>query len=295
MTPLARRAGWLEAVCLFFAVLGVSLPIAFVLPPFALYRSAVAAAIGDPAMLEGDTARLVAGITGGSIAGKWTLHWAIARFGIRAGRRWAWEATMAGLSTWLVVDSVSSLLGGAWANVVMINGMPPLLVLPLAWRLRPLCQEPPAPATAREALTARLALASALVGVGTGLVIAFGTESFVFDAWWDGLAAAHFAGSPAPSSAHALVRFFAGPIGGSTAGQCVMLAFVARRAIAAGEAWAWKWSALSLFAWALTDSAWSLSAGGAFNVWLVNAPCLVLLGAPLVWAGARVERSSADG
>lgn len=290
-----REARWLEWVCLFFASLGVGLPLALEAPPFAMYRAAVAAAIGDATLLDQPTTRLVVGITGGSIAGKWALHWAIARYGIRARRRWAWHATLAGLLTWLVVDSVSSLLGGAIVNVWMINVLPPALVLPLAWRLRPFCDAPPAPArTGLEGVT-RLALASAALGTLSGLVIAFGTESAWFDPWWRGLADAHFGGQAPSAAAHALLRFFAGPIGGSTAGQCVMLAWVARNALSAGERWAWRGSAVSVLVWAGIDSSWSVLSGGAFNVWLVNVPCAVLLLAPLVWAAAREPRGEGSG
>jgi hypothetical protein len=270
--------------------LGVTLPIVLPAPPFALYREAVADAIGDARMLDSETGRLVAGITGGSIAGKWAMHWAIVRFGVRARRRWAWRATLAGLVTWFVVDSTSSLLGGAWANVVMINAMPLVVVLPLAWRLRSHCDQPPAPIAPEEAPIARLAIASATIGIVAGLVIAFGTSSPLFDAWWAGLSTAHFAGAPVPHAAHALLRFFAGPIGGSTAGQCAMMVSVARHGVAAREAWAARWSLIALLVWALTDSAWSVSAHGAFDVFLVNIPCVLLLGAPLAWAIARNAR-----
>lgn len=285
----ARAAGWLELVCVGFALLGVGLPLALGAPPFALYRAQLAAAIGEPSLLDTDTTRLVVGITGGSIAGKWVLHWAIVRHGIRARRRWAWNATIAGLAGWWLVDSISSLLGGAVVNVWMINLMPPLLVLPLAARLRSACDAPPEAPRASERGVSRLALGSAVIGIATGAVIAFGTESALFETWWSGLSAAHFDGAEAPPAAHALVRFFAGPIGGSTVGQCAMLAWVARHAIASGERWAWRAGALSVLAWALTDSTWSLVSGGAFNVWLVNLPCAVLLLAPLLWAGTRAR------
>lgn len=282
-----RTSRWLEWVCLGFLGLGMVLPLAFPTPLFAIYRAAVADAIGDASLLDGRTAQLVAGITGGSIAGKWALHWAIVRFGVRARRRWAWNATLAGLFTWFVVDSASSLLGGAWANVAMINGMPLLLVLPLAWKLRAGCDRDAEPARPSMAGSARLAVASGALGVMSGLVIAFGMATPFFDAWWRGLGDAHFGGADVPEAARALVRYFAGPIGGSTAGQCVMLVLVARHAIASGEAWAWRWSAVSVLVWALTDSAWSLAAGGAFDVWLVNVPFAALLLVPLGWAAGR--------
>jgi hypothetical protein len=290
VTTIDRETLWLERICIGFVALGVALPVAWMTPPFALYRDAVASAVGDASILDGDGARLIAGITGGSIAGKWTLHWAIAHFGLRARERWAWNATIAGLGTWFVIDSISSLLGGAWANVVMINGLPPLLVLPLAWRLRARCDREVAP-LASERPVARLAMASAIVVWISGLVIAFGTESPAFATWWAGLSAAHYGGASVPPAMHALVRFFAGPIGGSTAGHAIMLALVARHAIGSAAPWAARWSAASVLAWALTDSAWSFASNGAFDVWLVNGPCTLLLLAPLAWAATRTTKA----
>lgn len=287
-SALCRR---LEIVCLCFVALGVALPLAWQTAAFSVYRDAAAGVIGDAALLEGPTSRLVVGITGGSIAGKWAMHWALARFGLRARLRWAWNATLVGLLVWFFVDSTASLLAGAWANVVMINGLPPLLVLPLAWRLRASCDRDEAPSVPALRPITLVATATALIGVVTGLVIAFGTSTPVFDPWWQGLHEAHFASTELPDGARALVGWFAGPIGGSTAGQCAMMAIVARRAIGAGEPWAWRWSALSVAAWAITDSTWSLLAGGAFNVWLVNLPCVVLLVSPLLWAGLRRGRA----
>ena len=280
-------------MCLGFVALGLLLPLAFPSAPFAPYRDAVSRAIGDPHTLDLDAARLVSGITGASIAGKWTLHWALVRFGVRERYRWAWRATLAGLNTWFVVDSTSSLLGGAWANVVMINGLPLALVLPLAWRLRESCTRDPEVAQPAERSVSRAAIASGVLGVGSGIAIAFAIDTPIFDAWWQGLSSAQFGGGAVPSSVHALVRYFAGPIGGSTAGQCVMLCFVARYAIAARSGWAWRWSAISVLVWALADSAWSVSARGAFNVALVNLPAASLLLAPLAWAGARQRAARA--
>jgi hypothetical protein len=289
---IERVARALEIICLGFAALGAVLPFAYGSPLFALYRAEVATAIGDAAMAsDGGTLRLVLGITGGSIAGKWIAHWAVVRFGLRARMRWARDATLAGLVSWLVLDSVSSLAGGAWANVAFVNGLPPLLVLPLLALVWGDCDRTAAPASREHASPARLALASALFGCGTGLVIALAMETAAFDTWRAGLSSAFFAGEPVPASARALVRFFAGPIGGSTLGQFVLLAYVARHAMPSGERWAWRWSLLSVLVWAGVDSAYCLACGGAFNVVLVNVPCLALVVPPLLWAGSRAERA----
>jgi len=206
-------------------LLGALLPLAYASPIFASYRAAIAVALGDPVIPGSETARLVVGITGGSIAGKWMAHWAVVRWGVRARRRWALQATVASLLTWFVVDSISSLIAGAWANVAMVNLLPLLVVGPLVWRLAPSCDQPPSPPAPGAAGPARLAFAVALVGIASGLMIAFALDS-------------------------------------------------------------------GLLGWAVTDSAWSLASRGAFNVWMVNLPVVVLAGAPLLRA---IVRAAAPG
>ena len=288
-----RAATALEVVCLGFASLGLVLPLAYATPMFALYREAVAAAVSDPALpASSPTLTLVLGITGGSIAGKWVAHWAVVRFGVRHRQRWARDATLAGLLSWLALDSASSLWAGAWANVVFVNVMPPLLLGPLLWRVWSSCDRPPDPADARHRSPARLALATAVIGCGTGLVIALGMDTPLFDVWRAGLADAHFGGAPISASTRALVRFFAGPIGGATLGQFVLLAYIAKYALPAGAGWAWRASLGSLLVWALVDCGYGVVSGGAFNILLVNLPCLGLVAPPLLWAGSRAERGS---
>ena len=46
----------------------------------------------------------------------------------------------------------------------------------------------------------------------------------------------------------------------------------------------------SLMAWVIVDSAWGLVAGGAFNVLVINAPTIALLGPPLLAAWVRASR-----
>jgi hypothetical protein len=150
------------------------------------------------------------------------------------------------LLAWFVVDSVSSLLAGAWANVVLVNWLPLALVGPLLWRLRRTCDLPPPASDPVQSWPAGLALASAVIGIGSGLAIAFALNTPLFSLWWDGLGTAHFGGEAPGSSARALVGFFAGPIGGSTVGLFVLLAFVARDAIRAGEGWAPRWSLFAM-------------------------------------------------
>lgn len=293
MSTFDRDIRWLEHICLAFVTLGVLLPFAYLSPVFALYRGAVAVAIGsDSLAAEGNTLRLLLGITGGSIAGKWLLHWAVIHVGLKHRMKWARDATLAGLVAWFAIDSASSLLCGAWANVVMVNPLPPLLVLPLLLRVAPLCTETTSAAPVRNALQ-RVVFATLLCGAMSGLVIAFGMDSPLFATWRVALGEAHFGGA-LPDSAARLARFFAGPIGGATLGHFVLALYVDRHAMRAQQRWAWRWTLGSILLWAAVDSTYSVLAAGAFNVVQVNLPFLALTLPPLALLGIRTERAAKD-
>ena len=275
----------LRWVCLGFVGLGVGLPFVYGLAPFALYRDAVSTFVGDAALAtDSPTLRLCLGMTGGSIAGKWMAHLAVVRLGMEGSTTpaWAWRATLSGLVGWFVVDSLSSLLAGAWANVVFVNFVPPLLVLPLlifGFGTRSQSAAPPL----RPAL--RVALIASVLGALSGLSIAFLGDGPLFGPWREALGAAHFGGA-LPDSGRALVRFFLGPIGGSTFGHFVLVAALVRHApsMEGGERRALTWAAFSVLTWFLFDSALSLASGAAFIVWMVNVPALLLTVVPLTFA-----------
>lgn len=278
-----RTVRWIERVCLGFAGLGIALPVVYETPLFALYRDGLVAHVGDATLATASpTVRLCLGITGGSIAGKWIAHYAVARLGLRQRRRWARAATLAGLLGWLVLDSTVSLASGAWMNVVLVNPLPPLLLLPLlAWIWRECDREDEPRASSR---SGRIALVAMAMGVLSGLVIALAGDGAPFAPWRAALGAAHFDGMEPPPAARALVRWFLGPIGGSTVGQFVLLAYLVRHAASVGQRAAFGWALASVLVWFLTDSAWSLASGGLFNVTMVNVPAVLVTGVPLAWA-----------
>lgn len=275
----ARAIAW---VSLGFVLLGLTLPIAYFLPPFALYREALLALVQDRALVGGSpTLSLILGMTGGSIAGKWVAHYAVARLGLVRSEAWAVRATLAGLLGWFFLDSAASLVYGAAANVWMINPMPLLLVVPLLARGFREREELPAPPL-RPAL--QLALGASVLGAGTGLMIALSGDGLPFAPWRAALSDAHFHGTPVPDSARALLRFFLGPIGGSTFGHFILVSYLVRYAPQLGERRALGWAALSVITWCAFDSVISLSCGAAFNVWMVNLPALALTALPLAYA-----------
>lgn len=211
MVTAPRHIRWFEAACVAFLLLGLVLPWAYASPLFAIYRAMLDRAVGAP-VASSSGARFLVGITGGAIAGKWAAHWVVARFGLRAHQRWAVRASLAGLLGWFVVDSAISLLVGAWANVLLVNLMPLAVGLPL---LRAIARDCDGDAASPAAATRRawvVGLMSA-VAIVAGLVLA-----------------GRFSGGALDGGPSGLVRWFAGPIGGSAVGHLALLFFLGRYA-----------------------------------------------------------------
>jgi hypothetical protein len=271
----ARR---IEIVSWLFVAFGLLLPLAFHTWAFAAYRDTLLAwAYGAPPLPAADEKleRLMLGILGGSIAGKWIVHAMIARGPLAEGRPWARDLTLRGLAAWFFVDSIASLALGATFNVWMINLVPVALVgvpLFLSYAAFDETHDDLEAARNRRRPYVRACLFASLFGAATGLAIAFGGNTAFFTMWWSGLSASHYGGATIAEPAHRFALFFFGPIGGCTFAQFLMLAgLVAHeggtpRVAAAG--------ATSIAVWFVADSAWGLTSGGLFNVLLVNVPAI---------------------
>lgn len=225
MAQASRSVRWFEAACFGFLLLGLVLPWAYASPLFAVYRTMIDRAVGE-SVADGGGARFLVGLTGGAIAGKWAAHWVVARFGLRARQRWAVRASLVGLLGWFVVDSTTSLLAGAWANVLLVNLMPLAVGLPLLRVIARETDHDDAPPTATRA-SAVAAVVSALCVVA-GIVLAFSLHSSLFAPWQTWFLAKFFPGRAFDGGPLGLVRWFAGPIGGSTVGHFALLFFLAR-------------------------------------------------------------------
>jgi hypothetical protein len=134
------------------------------------------------------------------------------------------------------------------------------------------------------------ALLAAAIGATSGLVIALGGSSALFEPWRAALGEAHH-GGPLPSTAARFAATFFGPIGGSTFAQFLILGALARERVSRGDLRALDWTLASFFAWFVPDCAWSLGSGGLFNVLLVNLPFAAVLLPPLAWARWKLARS----
>jgi hypothetical protein len=274
----------LAATAVAFVALGLVLPLAIDTPPFALYRDALEAEVGR---VEPRTRMLLLGITGGSIAGKWVAHLALVG-ALARGERWARRASLAGLASWFVLDSAVSLAHGAWWNVAYVNVVP--LVTFGALVAMTHGADTGAPPEVVRGSPAWWALLAAAIGATSGLVIALGGSSALFEPWRAALGEAHH-GGPLPSTAARFAATFFGPIGGSTFAQFLILGALARERVSRGDLRALDWTLASFFAWFVPDCAWSLGSGGLFNVLLVNLPFAAVLLPPLAWARWKLARS----
>jgi hypothetical protein len=99
--------------------------------------------------------------------------------------------------------------------------------------------------------------------------------------WWDQMASpALFSQQPDPE----LVRYrsvLLGPFGATNTAYFLLAWALVTYAFPRRERWAWFAFAGSLAAWFCVDSAASVARGAAFNVLVVNLPCLVVLAVPL--------------
>jgi len=89
-------------------------------------------------------------------------------------------------------------------------------------------------------------------------------------------------GSPLTQETRKVFQFSLVMLGATTSGFFVMFGLVARYGLLKRQRWAhWTLSG-GLGTWFVLDSAGSIAAGATFNVLLVNLPCLLVLGIPLL-------------
>lgn len=287
MPPAALRL--LSFGTALFTLVGIAVAAAGPAGPFTAWRLAAAEALLQrpdlpPALLPFAHASL--GILGGSIAGKWIAAWFLVRHPLAQGRRWARHALVAGLLAWFAVDVAVSAAHGAWFNVWMID------LLPLALVGIPLCLvradtaegETPDPTSAWRILR-RLCGVYAAFGFALPLLVA----SPLFAPYVRLVGDAYFAGA-VPADARVWLTFVYGIVGATFGAHFLMLWWALRAA--PGRAWVHRMVGTSVGTWFVVDSASCLWHGAAFNVLVVNLPCLVTLAVP--WALARGRGAGPD-
>ena len=123
-----------------------------------------------------------------------------------------------------------------------------------------------------------LTVAAAVQALGWAVLGAFDP----FGAYETRLARALWGAERLGDDARRTFAFALGPLGATTLGFWLLAHALVRHAFPRRERWAYRAFVGALAAWFVVDSAASLARGGAFNVWLVNVPCLVLFGVPLL-------------
>ncbi len=256
----------LLGACIWFALVGLAVAAVGTSPLFGMWHEAMAHALYGqpelPAALQGSLSLLL-GILGGSICGKWLATAAIVKF----GGTWSKTPLWFGLLAWFFIDSSVSAAHGAWFNIWMINLAPLLTVggLLAAWA------PPDAPPAAAARAGDRLLVAVLVLMSLTGLVFAFWVTGPVMAPWLDAWRSTLLSGTSA--QADLLLTFLGGPIGGTVFAHFALLAWAVH--LRPRAAWIPLAVAGSVSTWFVVDATSSLAAGAAFNVLLIDLPCLV--------------------
>ncbi len=110
---------------------GVSWIVIGSLDPFGIYDGMLATSLlGEDQIPEValPTYRFAIGLLGATDAAFFVLFAFIVKYPFANRERWAHAALAAGLMTWFVLDSVFSMILGAWFNIAIVN-VPCLLLL----------------------------------------------------------------------------------------------------------------------------------------------------------------------
>ena len=113
---------------------------------------------------------------------------------------------------------------------------------------------------------------------------------------YDALLARVLLGSEAlTSDAKATFSYGVALLGATDAAFFVLFAIIVRIPFSKREAWAHAALSASLLTWFLIDCAYSIWVGAWFNVLIVNIPCLLLVGIPLVCTATDFYRRDVPG
>lgn len=85
-----------------------------------------------------------------------------------------------------------------------------------------------------------------------------------------------------PPDAERAFSFVVAPLGATTAGYFLLVHMIVRYALPRREVWAYRAIVGALLVWFVLDTSASIFHGMLANVWLVNIPCLVIMGVPLL-------------
>ena len=218
-------------------------------------------------------------ILGGTIVGEALAAWFLARYPLREGQRWAWEALWLGHRIWFGVAFIACLMTGA-QDTLLTLAMPAFLVFAvILWRAKP----PPAVGSEQDSVTTERELrytrwfCMGQVIFGCSLVlVAWGLDSSPYHrAMW----AALWPEGGASSLAQSWLVLGFGLIGALFAAHFSYLAMWAHHSPSHPRLA--RAYVASVFAWFMVDSVGCALAGAWFNVLSINIMCIV--GAASCW------------
>jgi hypothetical protein len=125
-------------------------------------------------------------------------------------------------------------------------------------------------------------IAANAMTVGIGLVAAFASNIILLRPWNAGIEATYFNGNPLPPEVLMMKNWLLGVVGGTIVGFHLLMIFIAAYPFAKREKWAYNALWAGLLGWFCIDSGMSAFYGAYFNIYLINAFALLLIGLPLV-------------
>lgn len=115
---------YLQAISLFFMLMGLLWMLIGSFDPFGIYDQKLAQHFFNVDELPDDAAKTFAfalGPFGATAAGYFLMQYFIIRFGFPTKQMWTFNAVLAALTLWFVSDTIFSMYHGAYFNVAMAN------------------------------------------------------------------------------------------------------------------------------------------------------------------------------
>ncbi|HCM75740.1 MAG TPA: hypothetical protein DIS90_05135 [Cytophagales bacterium] len=121
-----------------------------------------------------------------------------------------------------------------------------------------------------------------IMTIGVGLMVAFGGNTFFFEAHNHYTRDVFFGSEAFPEQTLMLKNWLFGIIGGTIVGFHVLMVMISEYAFKEQQKWAYHAMWYGLLSWFVIDSGVSFYYGAIHNIVLINLVALVLIGLPLV-------------
>ena len=121
-----------------------------------------------------------------------------------------------------------------------------------------------------------------IMTIGVGLMVAFGGNTFFFEAHNHYTRDVFFGSEAFPEQTLMFKNWLFGIIGGTIVGFHVLMVMISEYAFKEQQKWAYHAMWYGLLSWFVIDSGVSFYYGAIHNIVLINLVALVLIGLPLV-------------